>query len=85
MEESELRAGVLGALRRVAPELEERELDARAPLREEVDLDSIVFLRFLAELDRRLGIDIPDADAARLTTFEECVRYLAGRLGPAGT
>jgi acyl carrier protein len=85
MDTAELRASVLCALRSVAPELQEDELDPRAPLREQVDLDSIDFLRFLGELDARLGIDIPDVDVARLTTLDEFVRYLAARLGRPGT
>lgn len=84
MEERELRAEVLRALRAVAPEVEEGTLDPRAPLREQVDLDSIDFLRFLAELEARLGVAIPEAEYARLTSLDSLVRALAerGAFGP---
>jgi len=83
MEEPELRREVMRALRAVAPEVEEAALDPRAPLREQVDLDSIDFLRFLAELEARLGIAIPEAEYARLTSLDSLVQALAERSAPA--
>ena len=83
MEEPELRREVLRALRAVAPEVEEAALDPRAPLREQVDLDSIDFLRFLAELEARLGIAIPETEYARLTSLDSLVQALVERSAPA--
>lgn len=82
MDEPELRREVLRALSAVAPEVEEAALDPRAPLREQVDLDSIDFLRFLAELEARLGVAIPEAEYARLTSLDSLVRALAERGAP---
>jgi acyl carrier protein len=84
MGEPELRAEVLRALRSVAPEVEPAALDPGAPLREQVDLDSIDFLRFLAELEARLGVGIPEAEYARSASLDSLVAALAerGALGP---
>jgi acyl carrier protein len=84
MEEPEVRREVLRALCAVAPEVEAAALDPRAPLREQVDLDSIDFLRFLAELESRLGVVLPETEYARLTSLDSLVRALAerGALGP---
>ncbi|MEW5878806.1 MAG: hypothetical protein AB1761_00010 [Pseudomonadota bacterium] len=38
-------------------------------------------LNFLVALHARIGVDIPDADAARLTTLDKLVDYCARKLG----
>ena len=50
------------------------------PLRDEVDLDSMDWLRFLAALHQRLGVNIPEADYQQLTTMNVLLAYLARRL-----
>ncbi len=80
---SDIRAVVLRALAHVAPELEPKTLRGDAPLRREVDLDSVDFLNFVLELHRQLGVDVPEVDYAKLATLDDCVAYLASRLAPA--
>jgi len=67
---------VLKALADVAPELDEAALDKKAPFREQLDLDSIDFLRFVVALSKLAGGDIPERDYPKLTTVEGCARYL---------
>lgn len=74
---------VLEALAQVAPELDESALHRGQPFREQLDLDSIDFLRFVVALSQRAGADIPEADYPRLTTIESCARLLAERTGAA--
>ena len=80
MNRAELRAVFFGELRRIAPELEEAELKSDRPLREQVDLDSMDWLNFLVALHERLGVDIPEADYARLVTLDQALDYLGGKL-----
>lgn len=75
----DVRAVVLRALTHVAPELDAATLRGDAPLRQEVDLDSVDFLNFVLELHRQLGVDVPEADYARLATLDDCVAYLNAR------
>lgn len=72
-----IRAVVLDVLTAIAPELDVARLVADRSLRRQVDLDSIDWLNFLIGLNRRLGVDIPEADYGRLTTLDEIVSYLA--------
>jgi acyl carrier protein len=81
MNKDELRAAVLAELRRIAPEVEEGELKADRPLREQVDLDSMDWLNFLVALHERLQVEIPESDYARLGTLDQTVDYLAKKLG----
>lgn len=80
MNRTELRAAVLAELKRIAPEVEEAELQAARPLREQVDLDSMDWLNFLVALHERLKVEIPEADYARLGTLDQTVDYLAAKI-----
>jgi acyl carrier protein len=75
MTREELQAAILDTLAGIAPEIDAASLAPDKPLREQVDLDSADWLNFLVALHAKLGIDIPDADAARLTTLEKLVDY----------
>lgn len=79
MSEADTRAAVIGVLKSIAPELEESELDPARPLREQIDLDSMDWLNVIVALHERLGVDIPEADYARLTTLEAVVAYIGSK------
>jgi acyl carrier protein len=55
MDAAEIRRQVLEELQRIAPELEPEQLRGDRPLRDEVDLDSMDWLRFISALHRRIG------------------------------
>ena len=80
MDREELGRIVLDALRRIAPEVEPGTLRRDAPLRGQVDLDSMDWLSFLVGLNKRLGVDIPETDYARLVTLDDLVTYLSERV-----
>lgn len=67
----------------IAPEIELEAIDPRAEFRREVDLDSVDVLNVLVGLEEALEIDIPEADASRITTLEEFLAYLADRMREA--
>lgn len=83
MTEQEIRETVLRTLRNVAPEIDPATLAPGVPLREQVDIDSVDYLRVLVELNEKVGVDIPEADYARIATIDQLVAYLAGRTGTA--
>lgn len=77
MKPEELRGVVLAELKRIAPEVEEGELRADRPLRDQVDLDSMDWLNFLLALNERLKIEIPESDYKKLGTLDQIAAYLA--------
>lgn len=79
----DLRAGVIEAIRAIAPEIEAGELRDDRPLREQVDLDSMDWLNVIVGLHQRFGVDIPETDYAKLATLDAIVAYLAARLPQA--
>jgi len=76
----ELKATLLGCLARIASETEIGALRPDLRLRDQVDLDSVDWLNFLVAVHAALGIDIPDADAARLTTLDQLIEYCEQRM-----
>ncbi|HEY7569448.1 MAG TPA: acyl carrier protein [Gemmatimonadaceae bacterium] len=78
MTAEEIRAVLLRALGRVAPEVDLTSLRGDLPLRTQVDIDSIDFLNFVIELHRELGVDVPEAEYAALATIDSAVTYLQG-------
>lgn len=80
MNAAELRAAVVAIIRSVAPEVEEGELRDDLPLREQVDLDSMDWLRVIVGAHEKLRVDIPEADYGKLRTLPDWVAYLGGRI-----
>ena len=80
MDKTQIRPQVVEELRRIAPEVEEGELQAGKPLRDQVDLDSMDWLNFLVALNERFKVEIPEADYRKLVTLDDVVRYLAAKL-----
>ena len=80
MNDTEIRARVVGTIKSVAPELEESELRADRPLRDQIDLDSMDWLNVLVALHEKLGVDIPEADYGKLVTLNDLVAYLGAKL-----
>jgi acyl carrier protein len=78
--DTEIRTRVLGIIKSVAPELEESELRADRPLRDQIDLDSMDWLNVLVALHEKLRVDIPEADYGKLVTLDDLVAYLREKL-----
>jgi acyl carrier protein len=64
------------ALAGVAPEGDLDRLEPDAPLREQLELDSMDFLNFVIAVHRQLGVEIPEADYHHLLTWNDALAYL---------
>jgi acyl carrier protein len=58
----DIRAAVLAAITRIAPEVDPATLKGDERLRQQVDIDSMDFLNMVIDLHRELGVDIPESD-----------------------
>lgn len=95
MTRDDIRATIVDALTRIAPEVEPASITPSASFREQLDLDSMDFLNLVLSLNERLGIEIPEADYGRLSTLDDATAYVVARLdkgtgpslngGPKGT
>jgi acyl carrier protein len=80
MNDAELRAYVVAIIRTVAPEVEEGDLRPDRPLRDQVDLDSMDWLRVILGVHEKLHVDIPETDYGKLRSLDDWVGYLRARL-----
>jgi acyl carrier protein len=83
MDEAQVRDGVIAAIQAVAPEVEPGALRRDRALRDQVDLDSMDWLNVIVGFHERFGVDIPEADYAKLTSLDAIVAYLGGKLRQA--
>ena len=67
---------VIRAIARIAPEIKPESIQPGLSLREQLDLDSVDFLNLMVSLHEQLGVDIPEADYAKLATLDGAVAYL---------
>ena len=72
----EIRQVVLDILERIAPDEDLTNLDDAAPLRDQMELDSMDFLDIVMELRKRHRIQIPEADYGNLASMNSTVAYL---------
>ena len=77
MNREELRGVLLEELARLAREADLAALSPNALLREELDIDSFDFGRFVTALDARLKIAVPEEGYQRLQALEGCVKSRA--------
>jgi acyl carrier protein len=79
----EIRRQLAAMLGTIAPEVDLATVRPDLDLREELDIDSMDFLRLVIQVHERLGVEIPEADYARVRSLDGLVGYLAARLQPA--
>ena len=77
MIEQDARAAVQAALGKVAPDVELDGLDEGARLRQDLELDSLDFLRLVETIDMATGVDIPERDYPEVATVKGLIGYLA--------
>lgn len=80
MNRDELRAELLRLLGHIAPEADLSAWRDEWPLREELDLDSVDFYGFILAIHKQLGISVPEADYAKLSTLLSTLDYLEPKL-----
>lgn len=76
MTADEARRAVRTVLHAIAPDSDVGSVAPDETLQESLGLDSLDFLNFVAGLEERTGILVPECDYPRLLTLEGCVDYL---------
>lgn len=80
MTEADIRAAFLEELIRVAPDIDAASVGEGDHIQDDLELDSMDVLNLVTALHERLGVDIPEADYARIATLKLAVAYLAERI-----
>ncbi|MFO7572191.1 MAG: phosphopantetheine-binding protein [Gaiellaceae bacterium] len=83
MNRDEIKDAVLRALTDVAPEADPATLRPDVGLRDQLDIDSMDSLNFVIGIHEQVGVDIPEAEWARLQTLDQVVDYVTAAMAPA--
>jgi acyl carrier protein len=78
--DDELKALILREVGNIAPETDLDQIDPSSNLREQVDLDSMDMLNLLIAIHGATGVDIPEADYAKMASIDDAVAYLRMRV-----
>jgi acyl carrier protein len=76
MSDTEILAIIRDELGRLAPEIDFDAVDRNQPIQQEFDIDSMDFLNFITALHERVGVNVPEADYAKLATLSSAQAYL---------
>ena len=79
MNATQTRDLVLDLIDTVAPGAASGEVDPRGRLRDEMDLDSLDFLRIVQAIHDRTGVDIPESDYGSVESLDALVDYVSAR------
>lgn len=80
MTRDEIKAVILEIIEDIDEEADFANLDADAPLRDQLDLDSMDFLDIVMELRKRYKLQIPEEEYPQLASLASCVNYLEPKL-----
>ncbi|MGD9947404.1 MAG: acyl carrier protein [Desulfobulbus sp.] len=80
MTRDEIKDVILEIIADIDEEADFDNLDADAPLRDQLDLDSMDFLDIVMELRKRYKLQIPEEEYPQLATLTSCVDYLEPKL-----
>ena len=80
MSKQQIKEAVLRILAAIAPEADLTSLKPNVSFHDQLDFDSIDFLRLMMELEKALRVTILDFDYPQLSTLQGCVDYLADKL-----
>ena len=80
MTREEIKDIILEIIADIDEEADFDQLDADAPLRDQLDLDSMDFLDIVMELRKRDKLQIPEDEYPELATLTSCVQYLEPKL-----
>ena len=80
MTRDEIKDVILEIIEDIDEEADFGSLDADAPLRDQLDLDSMDFLDIVMELRKRYKLQIPEEEYPQLATLASCVNYLEPKL-----
>lgn len=84
MTPGELRNVIIDILSDISPDADLSSLDDAAPLREQIELDSMDFLDIVMELKKRYRITIPEEEYKELASMNSTIAYLSQKMVNVG-
>ncbi|QOY51952.1 acyl carrier protein [Candidatus Sulfurimonas baltica] len=80
MTKEELKRAIIEQILEIAPDVDESEIDPDANIQRSLEIDSFDFLKILTSLNEKVGIEVPEADYAKVDTVEHMAEYFSKHL-----
>lgn len=80
MEKQQIRETILRMLMSIAPDADVQTIKPNVSFHDQLEIDSIDFLRLMTALEKELQVEISDLDFPKLSTLQGCINYLAEKL-----
>jgi acyl carrier protein len=78
-EPEQLKITICELISDIAPDVDTDKLDPTVDMRDELDLDSMDFLRLLEAISAKLGVNIPEGDYQKVNSLQAMADYIAAR------
>ena len=79
MANNDTRTRILEVLADVAPETRSLDLDPEKSFRDQIDLDSVDYLRYVLGLEEKFGLKVPEVDYPKLSSLNGSLSYLESK------
>lgn len=76
----QIKSAIIEQILEVAPDVEEDEIEPDENIQRSLEIDSFDFLKILTALKVELGVEVPEADYAKVDTVEHMADYFDKRL-----
>ncbi len=80
MTKEELQNMIIHAILEIAPDVEEDEIELSANIQRSLEIDSFDFLKILTAMNEKTGVEVPEADYAKVGSVEEMTSYIIDNL-----
>jgi len=81
--QEQIRETILRVLSDVAPNADTQAINPDISFHDQIEMDSIDFLRLMMSLEKETNVTIFDFDYPKLSTLKGCEHYLAERIATA--
>lgn len=81
MTKEQITEAIIKQIQTIAPEIGRDDILPDAHIQRSLEIDSFDFLKILTALKQTLGVEVPEADYARVDTLNKMRDYFAERLG----
>jgi len=80
MKKDEIKSAIIKTILKVAPDIEEDEIELDANIQRSLEIDSFDFLKILTSMNEEFGVEVPEADYSKVDTLENMANYFLERL-----
>ncbi|MBN2870054.1 MAG: acyl carrier protein [Campylobacterales bacterium] len=80
MTKEQIQEAIITQIQTIAPEIERDDIRPDAHLQRSLEIDSFDFLKILTALKEILGVEVPEADYAKVDTLNKMRDYFAERM-----